>query len=100
VTEGSVGTSVLAEFAVQAASRRRALRRGSFWDALLAAARAQMPFYRGYSYGRRGDLYVAELDGKQGAALEREAQQLGVGDVRLQAAAFARAVRLVYVCPR
>jgi hypothetical protein len=98
--EGGTSTNALAEFPAQAASRRRALRRRSFWDALLAAAREQPPSYRSYSYQRRGDLYALELAANQSALLAHEAHDLGVGDVRAQAAALARAVRLVYVCSR
>lgn len=44
-----------------AVSRRRFLRRRSFWDAVLEAA-AKMPLsYRDYSYGDRADVYSAEL---------------------------------------
>ena len=98
--EGSTSTSTLAEFTAQAASRRRAMRRRSFWDALLDATREQPPDYRSYSYHWRGDLYALELAASQAAALARAAKQLGAGDIRAQAPALARAVRLVYVCPR
>jgi hypothetical protein len=98
--EGGTSTNALAEFTAQVSSRRRAFRRRSFWDTLLAAAHERPPGYRSYSYQRRGDLYALELAANQGASLAREAQQLGVGDVRAQAAALARALRLVYVCPR
>jgi hypothetical protein len=100
IAEGSVGTAALAEFERLAASRRRVLHRRSFWDALLDAAREGKLGYRGYSYGRRADLYALELAQKQGETLAREAQELGTGDVRGLAAAFARAARLVYVCGR
>jgi len=98
--EGATNTNALAEFLPPAASRRRAFRRRSFWDALLAAAGEQSPGYRSYSYARRGDLYALELAAERGAELAQEARRLGVGEVRTQAAALARAVRLVYVCRR
>jgi len=100
VAEGSVGTNALAEFEVQAASKRRVFHRLSFWDALLDLAKQQGTEYRGYSYARRGDLYVVELKDGQGAALAREAEELGAGEVKGLAAAFVRAARLVYVCGR
>jgi len=98
--EGAAATNALAEFTQQAASRRRTLRRRSLWDVLLDAVREQLPGYRSYCYQRRGDLYALELAENQGAGLAREAQQLGVGEVRAQSAALTRAARLVYVCSR
>ena len=100
IAEGGSGGSALAEFAVAAASRRRAFRRRSFWDALLAAAREQAPVYRSYSYARRGDLYALELAEERRVALAHAARQFGVGDVRTQAAALLGAAQLVYVCGR
>ncbi|HKO03729.1 MAG TPA: hypothetical protein VJW51_03215 [Candidatus Acidoferrales bacterium] len=98
--EGATSASALAEFAAPAASRRRTFRRRSFWDALLAAAGEQSPGYRSYSYARRGDLYTLDLAAERGAELAQEARRLGTGEVRTQAAALARAARLVYVCAR
>jgi len=98
--EGGSSATALAEFTAQAASRRRTLRRRSFWDALLSAAAEQSPGYRSYSYARRGDLYALELEVDRGAQLAQEARRLGVAEVRDHAAALARAARLVYVCSR
>ena len=98
--EAGTSTTPLAEFTAPAASRRRAFRRRSFWDVLLSVAAGQSPEYRSYSYAHRGDLYAMELDANRGAWLAQEARRLGVGDVRAQAAALARAARLVYVCAR
>ena len=100
LVEGSVGTNALAEFEAKMASRRKAFHRRSFWDALVDSAKEKAPVYRGYSYARRGDLYAMELTGEHAAALGREAHQLGTAEVRGLAAAFGRAVRLVYVCGR
>jgi len=100
VAEGGTGTSALAEFATEAARRRRAFRRRSFWDALAAAAGERAPSYRSYSYARRGDLYALELAEGRREMLAEEARQFGVGDVRTQAGALAGAARLVYVCGR
>src|SRR5271155_1788903 len=69
--EVGTSTNALTEFPAQAALRRRALRRTSFWDALLAAARERAPSYRSYSYARRGDLYALELAEGQAASLAR-----------------------------
>jgi hypothetical protein len=45
----------------KAVSRRRLLRRRSFWDAVLEAAAKVTLSYRDYSYGDRADVYSAEL---------------------------------------
>jgi len=100
VAEAAQGASALAEFAAEAAGRRRAFRRRSFWDALVAAAGEQAPSYRSYSYARRGDLYALELAEGRREILAEEARQFGVGDVKTQAAALLNAARLVYVCGR
>ena len=49
------------ELGRDAVSRRRFLRRRSFWDAVLDAAAKVTPSYRDYSYGDRADVYSAEL---------------------------------------
>ncbi len=98
--EGSSSATALAEFTAPAASRRRAFRRRSFWDALLSAAAEQSPGYRNYSYAHRGDLYALEVEAQRGAWLAREARRLGVAEVRGHAPALLRAARLIYVCSR
>jgi hypothetical protein len=100
IAEAGASAQTLAEFAAEAAARRRAFRRRSFWDALLAAASEQAPRYRSYSYARRGDLYMLELAEGRKEMLAEEARQYGVGDVKTQAAALLSAARLVYVCGR
>ncbi|HTQ85823.1 MAG TPA: hypothetical protein VMI93_06400 [Candidatus Solibacter sp.] len=100
VAEGGTGGNALAEFGAEAASRRRAFRRRSFWDALVAAVKEETPSYRSYSYARRGDLYALELMEGRREMLAEEARQFGVGDVRTQAGALGSAARLVYVCGR
>ncbi len=100
VAEPAGSLKALAEFAAAAASRRKAFRRRSFWDALLAVAKEQAPTYRSYSYARRGDLYALELPEDRRELLAEEARQFGVGDVKTQAAALRGAARLVYVCGR
>lgn len=98
--EAGATSTALAEFTAPAASRRRAFRRRSFWDALLSAVAQQSPAYRGYSYARRGDLYALDLAEDRAARLAQEARRLGVAELRNHAAALARAARLVYVCSR
>jgi len=100
IAEAAGSMTALAEFAAEAAARRRTFRRRSFWDALLAAAAEQAPSYRSYSYARRGDFYALELAEARRKILAEEARQFGVGDVKIQAAALRLAARLVYVCER
>lgn len=49
------------ELGREAVSRRRWLRRRSFWDAVLETAGKVTLTYRDYSYGDRADVYSAEL---------------------------------------
>ena len=98
--EGETSAKALAEFTAEAAERRRAFRRRSFWDAMLDAAREKSPGYRSYSYARRGDEYALEVVEGRRELLAEEARQFGVGDVKTQAAALLHAARLVYVCGR
>jgi hypothetical protein len=98
--EGTTSAGALAEFSAEAARRRRAFRRKSFWDALLEAARNEPLAYRSYSYRRRGDEYALEVAEGRRELLAEEARQYGVGDVKTQAAALMHAARLVYVCVR
>ena len=101
IAEGGTSAKALAEFAAAEASRRRAFRRRSFWDALVAAAAGEQALsYRSYSYARRGDLYALGLVEGRGEMLAEEARQFGVGDVKSQATALLSAARLVYVCGR
>jgi hypothetical protein len=100
LAEADPGESTIAEFDPRVAARRRLLRRRSFWDALLAAAKEQPPVYRDYSYFRRGDRYALELAPAQRESLVRAVRRFGVAEVRGLATPFRRAARLVYVCTR
>lgn len=81
------------------ASRRRWLRRQSFWDALLALAKAKAPAYRDYSYYHRGDIYACTLDARDLEQLEAGAARLASRGLRQQ---LARAAwrELQLFCPR
>jgi len=63
--ERCVYASILAgvetiELPREQAARRRLLRKGSFWEVLMAVAVARAPRYQTYSYRNRADVYVFE----------------------------------------
>lgn len=70
------GTRAPIELEREAASRRRWLRRRSFWEAVLEAAAKAAPTYHGYSYGDRADVYHAELSGETAAWLREQSRLL------------------------
>jgi hypothetical protein len=82
------------------ASRRRLFRRGSFWDALLAAAASGPLVYGGYSYHRRADLYRLELGRELQALLAIAAKSLAPRNLRRSLRALDRASQIVFICPR
>lgn len=83
----------------EVASRRRWLRRQSFWEGLLALAEAKAPAYREYSYYHRGDIYACALDTRDLERLEAELARLASRGLRQQ---IARAAwrELQLFCPR
>ena len=88
------------ELAREGASRKRLLRRRSFWDALLALGREQPPAYQGYSYARRADLYEQALAPQQISALAAKAARLAPRELRAQLRYLVEISRIVFVCPR
>jgi hypothetical protein len=76
------GPGVRIEIARQAASRRRLLRRPSFWQALLSAAHECV--YVTYLPRERADLYRAPLSSEQASALNRAASLLVFRDLAAQ----------------
>ena len=57
-------------------SRRRLLRRKSFWDLLMEVASAGEPVYLDYSYGERADRYTVALAAPDAARLRHSAALL------------------------
>jgi len=91
-TEGCRGILLLGpaariEIPREAASKRRFLRRRSFWDAVIE--HAAHPVYESYSYRERADIYAARLTPAQTARLREEAGLLSYSSLaRLVAASF------------
>ncbi len=71
----------------EAASRRRLLRRRSFWDAVLASADVASARYLEYSYRERCDRYRQPLDAGASARLRSEASLISYSTVAAQVAA-------------
>jgi hypothetical protein len=82
------------------ATRRRLLRRRSFWDVLMELAAAAPPAYLDFSYERRADLYAVELDAERRARLVEQALKLAPRRVRGMLYGLPGAARAVLVCPR
>jgi hypothetical protein len=82
------------------ASQKRLLRHRSFWQALLAAAKAGPLSYSGYSYAHKGDLYRLELSAAQRNALLAAAQSLAPRHLQLELRPLENATQIVFVCPR
>jgi hypothetical protein len=73
----------------------------SFWDSLLALAKAPQEIkYGGYSFARRADLYRIELSAEQTARLQRDAAKFAPRSLRGATEALGAAARIVFVCPR
>jgi hypothetical protein len=88
------------EIARAAASRKRFLRRRSFWDALLAAAAAGPLAYDGYSYMHHADLFRLELTAAMRANLVDAAASLAPRDLRRELAAVTEATHVLFACSR
>jgi hypothetical protein len=82
------------------ASQRRFLRRRTFWQALLAAAKAGPLAYAGYSYAHKGDLYRLELSAAQLESLIAAAQSLAPRNLRAELLHLEKAAQVVFLCPR
>jgi hypothetical protein len=86
------------------ASKRRVLRRRSFWDALIDFTKARAPRYREYSYALNGDTYTMALTAEQVARLARDASRYAPrglrGDMTGSLRAGVAISQLVFICPR
>jgi len=72
----------------EAASRRRFLKRGNFWDVLMRLADADEPAYLEYSYRDRADAYRMTLGREAEAALRAAALLLPYASLSRQIAEF------------
>jgi hypothetical protein len=97
---GGAHSRVLLELERARASQHKLLRRGTFWDALLAEAQNNSPAYSGYSYARHADLYRLALDDSARAALAAAAQSLALRSLRTELHPLAEASEILFVCPR
>lgn len=88
------------EVARAAASRKRFLRRRSFWDAMLTAAAAGPLVYDGYSYMHHADLFRLELTDEIRAKLGAAAESLAPRDLRRELAAVNDATHVIFACSR
>ncbi|HEY1866399.1 MAG TPA: hypothetical protein VGG55_04950, partial [Candidatus Acidoferrales bacterium] len=88
------------EIARAAASRKRFLRRRSFWAALLAAAVAGPLAYDVYSYMHHADLFRLELTAGTRANLVDAAASLAPRDLRRELTAVSEATHVLFACSR
>ena len=78
------GPACRIEIAREPGSRRRLLRRTSFWDLLMEIAAASGPAYRDYSYGERADRYSAAVSAPNAARLRQGAALLSYSRLEQQ----------------
>lgn len=86
------------------ASKRRLLRRRSFWDSLIDFTKTSAPRYREYSYALHGDIYAVALTAEQVGRLARDASRyaprtLRSDIVRILGAGVAIS-QMTLLCPR
>jgi hypothetical protein len=70
------GASGRIELPREPCSRRRLLRRQSFWDVLMESAANLRPGYLDYSYREKADIYHAAMDTPTATAIRRAASLL------------------------
>jgi len=87
-------------FCRQETSKRRLLRRRSFWDCLLDLAGAATPVYRDYSYALRGDLYSSVVTPAELARLADGARRYAPRALHSQLAALHSICWASFLCPR
>ena len=100
LVEGAGPSGVLLELDQARGSRRRLLRRHSFWDALLGAAKSNPPAYAGYSYAQKADNYRLELNAETREALIAAAVSTAPKSLARELGALANATHIIFVCPR
>lgn len=84
----------------QEAGRRRWFRRQSYWDFLLAFARARQPAYLDYSYYHRADLYRTGLTPPDCALLLEQSRRLAPRPLARQLERSREWTWLELACPR
>ncbi len=84
----------------ESASRRRLLRRRTFWDALMALSTELTPVYRQYSYAFRADVFEMEISAAAKEHLIREAKRPASPEWRARLQAMSGEIRIQFICPR
>jgi hypothetical protein len=97
---GGLNPRHLMELPRAAGSKRRLLRRQSFWDVLLEISVHEKLWYHGYSYGRRADLYRLDLDGENTEMIIEAAKRLAPRGLRPVIQVLSGTSSLLFVCPR
>jgi hypothetical protein len=84
----------------RAASRKRWVRRRSFWDVLMAAAAAGPLAYDSYSYMFHADLYRLPVTAELRATLANAVASLAPREMRRELSVVNDAARILFACPR
>ena len=94
------GSHTPPEWKKEEVSRRRLLRRKSFWAALMELAAGAELQYVKYSYDRKGDVYAMPVGAVQKQSVAECAKRLLPDSLRGPLAALPRVQRLLLLCPR
>ncbi|HVA93387.1 MAG TPA: hypothetical protein VNI36_00635 [Candidatus Dormibacteraeota bacterium] len=97
---GGVYSTNLLELDRAAGSMRRMFRGKSFWERLLEIAGDEKISYHGYSYERRADLYLLELNGENKMRIALAANRLARRNLRTALRVLPEAACVLFVCPR
>ena len=88
------------EWKRQDASRKRFLRRRSFWDLLLELAAAGPLIYAGYSYDRKADVHGLTTSLETNRVLAAESARLLPASVHAPTTSLGKSRRLLFLCSR
>jgi hypothetical protein len=97
---GGVTPRHLMEIEREAGSKRRFLRKESFWDALLQIATSENLQYHAYSYGRAADIYRLDLDGEITEQITAALKRLAPRGLHIVLGTLPAAASILFVCPR
>jgi hypothetical protein len=78
------GAGTQIDISREVASRKRLLRRASFWDVLVEVAAGGDPRYVEYSYRERADCYRVELSPEAAVRLRQSAPMIGYSALEAQ----------------
>jgi hypothetical protein len=97
---GGVSPRHLVELDRDAAGKRGIFRKQSFWESLLEIAATEKLRYRGYSYGRKADIYCLDLDGGIVAQIEKAIKNFAPRKLQTVNGVLPLAASILFVCPR